>query len=308
MATQLTTALTDPDLLSFLSNNSPVLQLMIDTLPVPIFYKDIAGVYLGCNKAFEDFIKLTREQMIGRSVYELFDRELADVYQQADQVLFDDPGIQVYEKKIRSTQGDELFVKFHKTSFMDKSGNVAGLIGVIFDITEQKRLEAILIKQATFDDLTGLYNRREGLSQGEIHYKVASRGLGQVAVLMLDVDYFKRVNDKYGHTVGDSALQFIAKTLRLNSRMNDVLIRYGGEEFMIVVSGISEGDVVTLADHYRETLANAALKLKCGNRLTLTVSIGISYFRDQSLHQMIHEADTALYEAKRQNRNTVCSF
>ncbi|QFU22782.1 diguanylate cyclase [Shewanella eurypsychrophilus] len=307
-SSNLVSELIQPDLLSFLSNNSPVLQLMIDTLPVPIFYKDIAGVYLGCNKAFEEFIKLTRKQLIGRSVYELFDKELADVYQQADQALFDSPGNQVYEKQIKSLQGDDLFVKFHKTSFMDTDGNVAGLIGVIFDITEQKRLEAVLTKHATLDDLTGLYNRREGLRQGEIHHKIASRGGSQLAVFMLDVDYFKQVNDRYGHIVGDKALQFIAKKLLSTSRMNDVLIRYGGEEFLIIVSGTSEGDAAVLAEYYRETLANSAMSLDDGKQLRLTVSIGVSYFRQQNLQTMIHQADTALYEAKGRNRNTVCSF
>ncbi|WP_256717781.1 GGDEF domain-containing protein [Shewanella sp. UCD-KL12] len=297
-----------PDLLSFLSSNSPVLQLMIDTLPVPIFYKDVSGIYLGCNHAFEDFIKLTRQQMIGRSVFELFDKELAEVYQQADQALFDHPGIQVYEKQIRSTQGDELFVKFHKTSFLDDEGNVAGLIGVIFDITAQKKLEAVLTKQATIDDLTGLYNRREGLRQGDIHYRISCRGEGQFAVLMLDVDYFKKVNDQYGHVVGDQALKFIAKTLLSHSRVTDVLIRYGGEEFMILVSGCGEDDATALAESYRETLATKTMPLDCGKSLALTVSIGISYFRNQSFSAMIHEADTALYEAKRRNRNTVCSY
>ncbi len=297
-----------PDLLSFLSDNSPVLQLMIDTLPVPIFYKDIAGVYLGCNHAFESFIKLTREQMIGRSVFELFDKELAEVYQQADQALFDHPGIQVYEKQIRSTQGDELFVKFHKTSFLDKEGNVAGLIGVIFDITAQKKLEAVLTKQATLDDLTGLYNRREGMRLGDIHYNISKRTEGQFTVFMLDVDYFKQVNDQYGHVIGDQALQFIAKTLQSHSSMADVLVRYGGEEFMILVSGYGEDDAAALAESYRETLANRSMVLECGKKLTLTVSVGISYFREQGFTTMIHEADTALYQAKRRNRNTVCSY
>ncbi|MCL1060784.1 diguanylate cyclase [Shewanella benthica] len=297
-----------PDLLSFLSNNSSMLQLMIDTLPVPIFYKDIAGVYLGCNKAFEDFIKLTREQMIGRSVYELFDKELADVYQQADQALFDAPGIQVYEKQIRSTEGDQLFVKFHKTSFLDSNNQVAGLIGVIFDITEQKRLEAVLTQQASVDDLTGLFNRREGLKRGEVMHKIASRGEGHLAVLMLDLDHFKQVNDKYGHLVGDRALEFVAKILTDNSRMSDVLIRYGGEEFMIIVSGSSEDGAAALAEYYRASLANSSMLLDDGKSLRLTVSIGMSYFRHQSLGQLIHEADTALYEAKSRDRNTVCSF
>ncbi|MEI6858377.1 MAG: diguanylate cyclase [Shewanella sp.] len=296
------------DFISFLSNNSTISQLVIDLLPVPIFYKDVAGIYLGCNKAFEDFIKLTREQMIGSSVYDLFDKELADVFQQADQALFDNPGVQIYEEQIHSTEGDQLFVKFHKTSFVDKNNNIAGLIGVIFDITEQKRLETVLTKQACFDDLTGLFNRREGLRQGEVIHNIASRGDGRFAVMMLDLDNFKQVNDKYGHHVGDQALQFVAKIFTDNSRISDVIIRYGGEEFMIMISGNSEDGAVVLAEYFRATLANTPMILEDGKQLKLTVSIGLSYFRNQPLEQLIHEADIALYEAKRRDRNMVCCF
>ncbi|EDQ02311.1 GGDEF domain-containing protein [Shewanella benthica] len=115
---------------------------------------------------------------------------------------------------------------------------------MIFDITEQKRLEAVLTQQASVDDLTGLFNRREGLKRGEVMHKIASRGEGHLAVLMLDLDHFKQVNDKYGHLVGDRALEFVAKILTDKSRMSDVLIRYGGEEFMVIVSGSSENGAV----------------------------------------------------------------
>ncbi|ABV36791.1 diguanylate cyclase with PAS/PAC sensor [Shewanella sediminis HAW-EB3] len=298
----------DSDLITYLSGNNPMLQCLIDTLPVPIFYKDKVGIYLGCNRAFEDFIKIERSQLIGNNVFQLFDRELAEIYHSADQALFDNPGIQNYEGMVRSTQGDERYVKFHKTSFEDNNNEVAGLIGIIFDITAQKQLESKLTEQATYDSLTGLYNRREGLNRvGEL-YELTRRNKMPLAVLMLDVDHFKRVNDQYGHQVGDQALHFIANTLRQTSRKSDVLVRYGGEEFLIFLPNVAEGDAITFAERYRTALAKKAMRLSKSQRLHLTVSIGISCYRQQTLTDLIHEADIALYEAKSRDRNTVCSY
>ena len=298
----------DSDLIHYLSDNSRMLQYLIDTLPVPIFYKDKAGKYLGCNKAFEDFIRIERSKLIGSSAFDLFDRELAEIYHSADQALFENPGVQNYESVVRSAQGAECYVKFHKTSFLDSNNQVAGLIGVIFDITAQKRLENKLTEQATHDSLTGLYNRREGLNRAGEIYEFTRRNKMPLAVLMLDVDHFKRVNDQYGHQVGDQALKFITDILLKTSRQSDILIRYGGEEFLLFLPNVGEGDAVTFAERYRTSLAEKSMRLSKSQKLHLTVSIGISCYRDQSLFELIHEADIALYEAKRRDRNNVCSY
>ncbi|WP_299794933.1 GGDEF domain-containing protein [uncultured Shewanella sp.] len=298
----------DSDLLRYLSGNSPLLQDLINMLPVPIFYKDRAGNYLGCNKAFEEFIKIERAQLVGNNVFQLFDKKLADIYHKADKALLDKPGIQIYESVVRSTKGDVRYVKFHKTSFLDSKDEVAGLIGIIFDITAQKQLERKLIEQATYDYLTGLYNRREGLKRmGEL-YELAKRNYQPCVVLMLDVDHFKRVNDQYGHQIGDKALQFIADTLRQTSRKSDVLVRYGGEEFLLFLPNVTDGNAIIFAERYRTTLAEKAMRLSKNQQLHLTVSVGISNYRQQSLTDLIHEADIALYEAKNRGRNNVCSY
>ncbi len=298
----------DSDLIRYLSDNSPMLQYLIDTLPVPIYYKDKTGKILGCNKALEDFIKIERSKLIGRGVFELFDRELAEIYHSSDQALFDNPGVQNYESVVRSPQGDERYVKFHKTSFLDSNNEVAGLIGVIFDITAQKRLENKLTEQATHDYLTGLYNRREGLNRASQLYELTRRNKMPLAVFMLDVDHFKRVNDQYGHQIGDQALQFVADTLRQTSRNSDILLRYGGEEFLLFLPNVSENNAVMFAERYRMRLAEKSMKLGKNQELHLTVSIGLSCYKRQSLADLVHEADMALYEAKSRDRNNVCSY
>ncbi|MDE1235063.1 GGDEF domain-containing protein [Vibrio aestuarianus] len=296
------------DLLHFFSGENELLQLTIDVLPVPIFYKDTHGVYLGCNRAFEEFIKIERQQLVGRNVYELFDKDLADVYQKADIELFNHPGIQVYEKKIRTFEGNDIFVKFHKTSFNDGQGNVAGLIGVIFDITEQKALEEKLLNKAAYDELTGLYNRCQG-------YAVAEKLLSQieedqqVAIIMIDIDHFKRINDTFGHLSGDEALRHIASTFQTHKHDSGIIIRWGGEEFLILVK-LSDAshcvdNMAAIAEHYRSVIENHPLPMYSG-KVTITISGGVSCYTGQTLLEMINEADNLLYKAKSLGKNQMC--
>jgi len=113
---------------------------LLDAIPNPVFFKDERGRYLGCNRAFEEFLGVARKNLIGMSVYDLSPRELADVYHAADQKLFDNPGTQVYEAQVKSAAGVR-DVLFYKATFFKADGTLAGLVGVILDITDRKRME-----------------------------------------------------------------------------------------------------------------------------------------------------------------------
>lgn len=119
-----------------LNCQSEFLITFLDTIPHPVFYKDICGKYLGCNKAYEQFIGKRREEIIGRTVYEIGQDELAEEYETMDRDLFAHPGKQVYEWKVKLADGAERNVIFHKVTFNDLSGKIVGLIGIIQDITE----------------------------------------------------------------------------------------------------------------------------------------------------------------------------
>jgi PAS domain S-box-containing protein len=119
-------------------------QQLLDSLPVPVFYKDSEGRYLGCNAAFEDFFGQKREEITGKSVYDLSPKELADIYYEKDAALFQNPGRQIYESTIKSTDGVVHDVIFHKATFPGMNGSVGGLIGAILDVTERKRAEEAL--------------------------------------------------------------------------------------------------------------------------------------------------------------------
>ncbi|MEN8258014.1 MAG: PAS domain-containing protein [Thermodesulfobacteriota bacterium] len=136
-------------------------QHLLDTIPVPIFYKDSDYVYTGCNQSFMDFFGLTKEEIIGKSVYDLAPQDLAEVYQEKDEDLFKKPGVQVYEFEVKHVDKGMRHVIFNKASFHASDGQVAGLIGAMQDVTEKieaekKREELILELQEALDKVKTL--------------------------------------------------------------------------------------------------------------------------------------------------------
>ncbi len=119
-------------------------QVLMDAIPSPIFYKDAEGVYLGGNKAFERYLGLPLNQIIGKTVYDIAPPDLAEIYERADKELLNNPGFQIYETSVAASSGIRRNVIFNKSTFMNAEGKVAGLIGVIVDITDRKQAEEAL--------------------------------------------------------------------------------------------------------------------------------------------------------------------
>lgn len=117
---------------------------LLESMPVPVFYKDMAGGYLGCNRAFENMLGKPKSEIIGKTVFDLAPPEIAQKYKETDDALYAHPGTQVYEWKVQGTAGKLRHVVFHKATFNDGDGKLSGLIGVILDITDIKRTEAEL--------------------------------------------------------------------------------------------------------------------------------------------------------------------
>ena len=117
--------------------NLRFLQNLIDAIPNAIFYKDTNGIYQGCNSAFEKFLGLSKEGIIGKSVYDLYPVDLADSYKRMDQALFDKPGSEVYESSLLYVDGKMHDVVFNKATYTDESGRLSGLVGIVLDITKR---------------------------------------------------------------------------------------------------------------------------------------------------------------------------
>ena len=141
-----------------LADHAAFQEALLDAVPAPVFYKDLDGRYLGFNRSFEEFFGTTRAEMVGRTVYDISPPELAEVYFRRDRELFAHPGTQVYEAKVQDAGGCTHEVIFHKSTFRDACGEVAGIIGVILDVTNLHRAQERLLrsqKMEAIGQLTG---------------------------------------------------------------------------------------------------------------------------------------------------------
>jgi diguanylate cyclase (GGDEF)-like protein len=167
-----------------------------------------------------------------------------------------------------------------------------------------------LQRLAALDGLTNVYNRRFGLKRLKEEFKRIQRNGAPLGVLMLDIDHFKSVNDTYGHLIGDKAIVAVSKTILNTLREGDVLVRYGGEEFLVILPGASEQNCWNTAERIRRLVEDIRLQVN-DHEVHFTVSLGyVSYPQTEAEDEMalLQHADQALYNAKETGRNKVVSF
>ncbi|RUQ31216.1 MAG: diguanylate cyclase [Candidatus Competibacteraceae bacterium] len=197
-----------------------------------------------------------------------------------------------------------LLLKAGANDFIAKPFQVEELFCRVTQNTNMINYVRQLRQAATLDFLTGLANRRHTLELGEALYAQARHGDLAIALAMVDADHFKLINDRFGHLVGDEALKAIASALRQTWPDTDVLGRYGGEEFLGLVTLQPGMDIAALFEQARAEVAAIDL-IADGQRAALTVSIGFTTELGNSLIQMIERADNAAYQAKAEGRNRV---
>ena len=164
-----------------------------------------------------------------------------------------------------------------------------------------------LRRDATIDPLTGLYNRRHLDHVVEREISFGGREGHAVAIILLDLDRFKQLNDTFGHAAGDAALKAVAESIRSRLRVYDVACRYGGEEIVIVVPGAQIGAAMALAEQLRQGIENLVVNHRGVAIVRTTASFGVSAFPRHGVDpaELMHAADTALYRAKTEGRNRV---
>lgn len=163
---------------------------------------------------------------------------------------------------------------------------------------------------ATYDTLTNMYNRRHLNQVLEVEFRSSFIKNHPLSIIMVDIDHFKAINDRYGHDKGDRALIHVASLLKGSLRKHDIIARFGGEEFIVVLPKTIMRDAVIIADQMRKFVE--ATPFSAGDEMIhLTVSLGIAaipVIRPESKEELIKFADTALYEAKEKGRNRVCFY
>ncbi len=204
----------------------------------------------------------------------------------------------------------------HESYFSYMSGLIAfvalvGLVNVIFaryvflqENNNRKVQQQQLVEAANEDYLTGISNRRAFIKAAENEIKRAARNHSGLTLMLLDLDHFKRVNDTFGHQVGDRVLQAITQAIKASLRQYDIFARFGGEEFVVLLPDSSEALGVTIAERICERVAQTKIDSGTDIPLYCTVSIGVVYrAEDETLDSLMSRVDKALYEAKDNGRN-----
>ncbi|WP_413160226.1 diguanylate cyclase [Capilliphycus salinus ALCB114379] len=180
---------------------------------------------------------------------------------------------------------------------------------------ELKKTAATLEKLAITDPLTGIFNRRYLMSIAEKEYQGAINYKRLFSIVMLDIDHFKKINDTYGHIVGDQVLKTMTKEVHSFLRKGDSFGRFGGEEFAIILPEADRKTALKIAERLREAIATLSIPVSNSNshsnlEIKITISLGVTTysFDDEKLDEMWIRADNALYKAKSKGRNQVCSI
>ncbi len=186
----------------------------------------------------------------------------------------------------------------------------SGIVMIDFFMSAWRNRDADLRSKSYIDELTQLLNRRALLERLEEEYRRAVRVGYPISVAMIDLDFFKKVNDNYGHPFGDLVLKAVAKEIASVGRKNDLMGRYGGEEFIVVFPECTAKVAVTILEKLRERVEALTLTAENGDEVSVTISAGIAQqeSNDEEYLQLIARADFALYRAKEFGRNQVLSI
>jgi diguanylate cyclase (GGDEF)-like protein/PAS domain S-box-containing protein len=219
-----------------------------------------------------------------------------------------------FEMERRSADGEAQWVSISGTPIFDETGAFRGYRGVGSNITERKKAESKIERLAFFDELTGLPNRRLLTNRLQKALAASARNSSRGALLFIDLDNFKDLNDTQGHDVGDLLLQQVASRLRQCVREIDTVARLGGDEFIVMLDELSQNETQAAAQAEqvgRKILSalNQHFEL-LGHHHHSTPSIGITLFHDQlqSVDELLKRADLAMYQSKAAGRNTLCFF
>ena len=290
---------------------------ILNTLPNPVFMKDTELRYVLANQAFEDLFGVRREDLIGKLDQHIFSERQSVQCNASDLRVLESAEIDEALETVLRADSEPREMIIRKSRLTLPSGQMF-LVGIMHDITEvsvtnrrleesQKLLEqqsAALKRMAYTDPLTGCSNRRVlSLKAPEAFAQKGHVG----SLLILDLDHFKRINDTYGHDVGDAILVHLVKVVSQIIRHHDELVRLGGEEFAVVLAGAQAKNACQIAERIRQSVESTPM-FYGGSSIVITVSIGVVCWANQGpvdLDTMLIEGDRHLYKAKRNGRNCV---
>lgn len=258
------------------------------------------------NRSIERMLGLGTE-VVGRPWAALFARDGADapdLRALADEAL--GQGWSNFEAEYAGADGGTLWCDTHLTTVVDESGEASQFVAVGRDVSARRRREVALVEQALSDPLTGLVNRR-GLATHLQSWRDAADPArpATLTAIALDLDFFRLVNEAHGHDGGDEVLRALSRTITQQFRRDDLVVRLGGEEFLVVLRDTPDDRAAALAERLRERVAGTSVPWRDAS-IAVTVSLGVAT-RDfhGDVEALLRDADLALYRAKAEGRNRV---
>jgi len=320
------------DLIDLQEHNSNLLILLTQHLPDMLWVKDLNGNYLYANKAICDGLLMAKDtkEPLGKGdvFFALREREahkdkpgwhtFGELCFNSDQVVIDENKAMKFEE-YGNVKGKLLYLEVFKAPFYDKNGKIIGTVGTGRDITELKKIQLDLQRtlntldkqrkqleyQANHDALTDLPNRVLFMDRLSQTIELSKRNNKKVAVIFIDLDHFKEINDSLGHHIGDKVLIQFSQRIKAKLRKSDSISRLGGDEFCIVISDIDD------IDNISNFIINGMNTIKKpfiinNNTLHIGMSVGISVYPDdgEDADILLKNSDAAMYEAKYNGRNT----
>jgi diguanylate cyclase (GGDEF)-like protein/PAS domain S-box-containing protein len=266
---------------------------------------DLDGYFIDVNEALCDMVGATEDELVGSVALELVHPEdrLRVQAETMPRVADGAPGSPVAVRLVHR-DGHAVWVLCDSTVVLHGDGSPAYAISFMIDITERKQLEARLEHQAFHDVLTGLPNRARLRDTLDDAWRRRDAQL-PMAVLFVDLDRFKEVNDRFGHDAGDELLMLVARRLRQAVRGGDRIARFGGDEFVVVCDQVSgRNEATAIAARIRESLSREYL-LSAG-RASIAACVGVALDEGQgSVEELLRDADIAAYRAKDLGRNRI---
>ncbi|MCX6009550.1 MAG: diguanylate cyclase, partial [Chloroflexi bacterium] len=266
---------------------------------------DLAGNFTFVNNATCRQFGYSKEELIGMNYrVHVLKEDVKSVYKAWNKVYRTGKPLKSYPFSSVRKDGRQIFLESSVSPLRNNEGKIIGFRSISRDVTEHKQFEQKLAEMATHDPLTGLPNRVLLSDRFTIGLALSRRSGNRLAVLMLDLDRFKAINDSMGHDVGDKLLKAVGKRLEVTMRKSDTVARIGGDEFVLLLPQIPKADEASkfaqrILDAFREPFVFD------DHQIDITTSIGIAVYPEggKDIESLLKSADTAMYRAKEQGRD-----
>lgn len=289
-----------------IKEQNKLLDAVLNNVDAYVYMKDDQRYFRYVNNKTAEMFGLSNENIIGKLDSDVIGQEMADHFWQSDKLVFETNEKQTIEEVAEDGDGNLRHYLSMKMPYQINEESHA-LIGFSTDVTELYQLKEEFKKQANTDALTGLYNRRYFFKHAAKEFSRAKRHDLDMTVISIDIDYFKEINDKYGHPIGDNVLIEMSKNILQSLRQEDLLARIGGEEFSIILPNTTSEKAQQVAQRICQTKNKFVVNEQSNEVIDVHVSVGLVSMKpsDLNFNDLFVRADKALYHAKETGRNRV---